>query len=136
MADINIFNKLNDNKTSKYIELDSLCEASNKYGKQMGGAIVTNTNTQTCKSQLLTVYAATPGYANNGAKVDSNIRYCVLNQTGNGCRDSDICISFNDIEPLCEQLMNIKKEYEAAKTQFDELLKKVDPVEIKTYKEN
>ena len=136
MADINIFNKLHDDKTSKYIELDSLCEASNKYGKQMGGAFVTNTNTQTRKSQLLTVYAATPGYTSNGVKVDSNIRYCVLNQTGNSCQDSDICISFNDIKPLCEQLMNIKKEYEAAKTQFDELLKKVDPVEIKTYEED
>ena len=136
MADINIFNKLNDNKTSKYIELDSLCEASNKYGKQMGGAIVTNMNTQTCKSQLLTVYAATPDYTHSGAKVNSNIRYCALTQSGNGCRDSDICISFNDIEPLCEQLMNIKKEYEAAKTQFEELLKKVDPIEIKTYEED
>lgn len=136
MADINIFNKLNDNKTSKYIELDSLCEASNKYGKQMGGAIVTNTGTQTSKSQLLTVYATTPSYAISGAKVDSNIRYCILHQTGDGCRDGNIGISFNDIEPLCEQLMNIKKEYEVAKTQFDELLKKVDPVEIKTYKED
>lgn len=136
MADINIFNKLNDDKTSKYIELDSLCEAANKYGKQMGGAIVTNTNTQTCKSQLLTVYAATPGYINNGAKVNSNIRYCVLHQTSNGCRDNDIGIAFDDIEPLCEQLRNIKKEYEAAKMQFDELLKKVDPVEIKTYEED
>lgn len=136
MADIDIFNKLNDNKTSKYIELDSLCEASNKYGKQMGGAIVTNTNTQTCKSQLLTVYAATPGYTHSGAKVNSNIRYCVLNQTGNDCRDSDIYISFKDIEPLCEQLMNIKKEYDEAKVRFEELLKRVDPVEIKTYEED
>lgn len=136
MADINIFNKLNDDKTSKYIELDDLCAAACKYGKRMGGAIVTNIETNTNNSQLLTVFAGTSGYTTNSTKVDSNIRYCVLRQTGGSCRDNDLYISFNDIEPLCEQLVNIKKEYEAAKVQFDELLKKVDPIEIKNCEEN
>lgn len=137
MADINIFNKLNDNKTSKYIDLSDLSEAARQYGKQMGGALVTNTSKQTNNSQLLTVYASTQNYSETCTNIDKNIRYCVLNQTcGSNCRDNTICIAFDDIDPLCEQLQSIKAEYETAKTQFIELLKKVDPIEIKTYEED
>lgn len=137
MADINIFNKLNDDKTSKYIDLSDLSEAARQYGKQMGGALVTNTSKQTNNSQLLTVYASTQSYSETSTSIDKNIRYCVLNQTcGSNCRDNAICIAFKDIESLCEQLMSIKKEYEAAKVQFDEMLKKVDPIEVKNCEEN
>jgi hypothetical protein len=137
MADINILNKLHDDKTSKYIELDDLCKAAYQYGKQMGGAIVTNTSKQTNDSQLLTVYASTQRYPDTNTDINKNIRYCVLHQIrNNNCGDNIICIAFDDIDPLCEQLQNIKEEYETAKMEYDALLKKVDPVEIKTYEED
>lgn len=136
MADINIFNKLSDDKTSKYIELDDLHACTRKYATKMGGAIVTNIYSDTQSSKLLIVRASTTSYNGDGVGVDKHIKCCVLTQVSSDCRDSDIYISFNDIEPLCEQLQSIKKEYEAAKMQYDELLKKVDPIEVKNCEEN
>lgn len=136
MADINIFNKLNDDKTSKYIELDDLHAATRKYANQMGGAIVTNTYSDTQSSKLLIVRASTASYNGDGVGVDKHIKCCVLTQVSSDCRDNDILIAFKDIEPLCEQLQNIKKEYETAKMEYEELLKKVDPIEVKNCEED
>ena len=136
MADINIFNKLNDDKTSKYIELDDLHACTRKYASQMGGALVTNIHSDTQSSKLLIVRASTMSYNGGGVGVDKHIKCCVLTQVSGDCRDSDIFIAFKDIEPLCEQLQSIKKEYETAKMEYNELLKKVDPIEVKNCEED
>ena len=136
MADINMLNKLHDDKTSKYIELDDLHAATRRYASQMGGAIVTNTHSNTQNSKLLIVRASTASYNGDGTGVDNHIKCCVLTQVSSDCRDSDIFISFDDIDALCEQLQNIKEEYETAKMEYDELLKKVDPIEVKNCEED
>lgn len=135
MANINILNKLHD-KTTKHIELDELCDAAHKYGQSMGGAFVTNISDRTSDSQLIAVYAATRSYTSNKTDVKGTIHHCIIEQTSKNYQGDGICIAFDDIDPLCEQLQNIKEEYETAKMEYDALLKKVDPVEIKTYEED